>query len=139
MSKQKGASQKKGWMKTKKITLNKLDPSGKPLVESITVEKFVEMYNTQNLVFTRTTEYTQLLLGQLFLENPNNPFFKKCDTKLLGYAKKRAQEIKENPERGILVFEEPELEDEEGAADNVVPLRPEGEPEKETPPEEETF
>lgn len=128
-------------MDTKTITLNKTGLDGKPMVEQVTVAKFVEMYNIQNAVFTRTTDYSQTLLGQLYAENPENDFFKHCEPKLVEYAKKRAEEIKENPARGIVEkFVEPEEEPEEQPNNVTKPLPA---PEKPKPngdePEEEKF
>jgi hypothetical protein len=130
---------KRSWMHTKKITMNKLDPNGKPVIESVTVAQFVEMYNTQNMVFTRTTQYSQALLGQLYLENPNNPFFKKIDPKLLKYAQNKAEEIKKNPALGVIEYKEPKevpKETFEKAPDNIVPLKKTDEKLKK---DEETF
>lgn len=122
----------KSWMERKRITLNKLDPNGKPVQTSITVKDFIEMYNVQNSVFTRTTEYTQILLGQLFIENPDSPFFKKCDPQLLVYAKKRAEEIKKDPAKGILKFVEPKKKEEpkKDSENNTVPFKKEEAPKK---------
>ncbi len=92
---------KRGWMDVKTITLNKV-VNGKPIKEEVTVNKFIEMYNVQQVVFERTTDYAQALMGQLFLKDPGNPFFTSCGKVILDFAKKRAEEIKENPSLGMI-------------------------------------
>jgi len=132
----------KSWMERKKITLNKPMVDGKPVTEQVTVAQFVEMYNVQNQVFTKTTRYAQMLLGQLYLVNPDNPFFKTCGDVILNFSKEHAVRIKEKPEIGVL----PEIKKEEvpevtpettppPATENIVKADFEG---KETQ-QEETF
>ena len=89
------------WMDKMKVKMNRI-VDDKEVQEEISVNKLVEIYNTQNLVFTRTTEHTQMLLGQLYIENPNNIFFQNADEKIVEYAKNKAEAIKANPEIGYV-------------------------------------
>lgn len=86
----------KSWMERKKIPLN----NAKGEESQVTVMKFIEMYNQQNMILMRTTHYSQMLLGQLFIENKDNPFFKTCGETLLGYAEEKAKKIEDNPAEG---------------------------------------
>lgn len=81
----------KNWMAKKKITIRSIE-DGKPVTKQISVDGFVDLYNTQNVVLTKTTHLVETILALLYKESPNNQFFKKYPD-LEEFAKKRSETI----------------------------------------------
>ena len=76
----------KNWMEKKKIEVNHIK-DGKKIVSRVTVAKFIEMYNTQNEVFTRTTEIAQNAMVALYRIAPDNDFFDGAGDAIIKFCK----------------------------------------------------
>lgn len=65
----------KEWMTKKKITIRSIE-DGKPVSKLVTVDRFVDLYNTQNHVLTGAVKMSERLVVLLYKETPNHEFFK---------------------------------------------------------------
>lgn len=92
---------KDAWMDLRTLPMTETDAAGNKIEKSLTVRKFVELYNIKNALVNQLSVITRALAGELYLIDPGNPYFisEDCGEAFLKVAQKRAEYLKQ--ERGL--------------------------------------